>query len=608
MTDYSNEIAGNSGDGDAGDKSLLENLPQPFGFYRYILGGDHLHFGLWPDDEPGLTMEEAQERMFERLLSFLPPAPAKILDVGCGLGYSAHLLSEKGYAVTAIAPAAGLIAYARRTYESKNVRFIETGFFGDHPVLVEGLFDVLFFQESMQYLFPLSAVMERGRKLLSEKGVLVMGDEVCYSSGIRHLTAVHTAEDFTVALSENGFKIAERVRIGGQVSPTCRFIVEAFTSNFDALVAGGGKEAEDQLLHYLEGWKNQQMWYEDGRMGYELIAAKKDPFFIRPYTDGDEKTVLPMFNQIFHVNRSIGHWHWKFRDNPYGSYRIALAFSDSVPVAAHYAGYPVPFFSYEDSPSDFLSFQIGDTMTSPEVRNIGLGKTGLLARTSEYFYAKFCEGRVPFIYGFNTGHIRKLGMRYLGYVYISPVTYWTRDLTKSPLQHPPLLQRLLAGFTVEEVTTVDAGWDDFFSRVGPSYRLLVRRGSEYLKWRYLDCPDKVHRVFSIKKRGVLTGWSVFTLRENKLLWGDALFDRQLPESVSYLLHTVVQRFFPDANTVEGWFSRHPDWWSGLLETTGFKVVPEPNELTPCFVIFGGKVNRDKLEDTLYYTWGDSDLF
>lgn len=608
MTDYSNEVAGNSGDRDLEDKSLLESLPQPFGFYRAILGSDHLHFGLWPEDDPKLTMEAAQERMFGQLLSYFPPPPARILDVGCGLGYSARLLSEKGYEVTAVAPSTGLIAYARQKYEKDGVRFIESGFFDDHPVFAGGHYDVLFFQESMQYLSPLSAVMERARKLLREKGVLVMGDEVCYSRGIKHLTAVHMAADITVAFSENGFKITERERVGRQVSPTCGFIIGEFTRNFDALAASGGRDATEQLLHYLDGWKSQQEWYADGRMGYELIAAKKDSYFMRPYADGDEQQILPLFNEIFHVNRSLEHWYWKFRDNPYGSQKVALAFSDTVSLAAHYAGYPVPFYSSGDAPAEFISFQIGDTMTSPAVRNIGLGKTGLLARTAEYFYAKFCDGNVPFIYGFNTGHIRKLGMRYLGYIYISPVTYRVRNLTKSPLKPPRLLRRLISGFTVEEVTSVDAGWNDFFSCVSPSYRLLVRRDAAYLKWRYLDCPDKAHRVFSIKRRGFLIGWSVFTRRENKLLWGDALFDKRFPESVSYLLYTVIRSYFPDVNAVEGWFSRHPEWWSRILEEASFGVIPEANDLTPAFVLLADKITKEKFEDHLYYTWGDSDLF
>jgi SAM-dependent methyltransferase len=586
----------------------VRDLPQPFGFYRHILKGDHLHFGHWPKDDPQMPMEQAQEEMFERLLSFFPPPPAKVLDVGCGLGYSAYLLSTKGYEVTGVAPSPELVAYAREKYAGSGARFMALGFFDDHPVFAEGLYDVLFFQESMQYLSPLSRVMERARRLLKEKGTLIMGDEVCYDRRIKELTAVHLSADYTVALSEAGFKIAEREKVGGEVSPTCAFIVRQFTENFDALAASGGKDGLEQLRHYLDGWKNQQQWYADGRMGYELIVAKKDSYFIRPYAAADERTILPMFNQLFFSNRSMEHWYWKFRDNPYGPSKIALAFSAAVPLAVHYAGYPVPFYSHDDAVAEFVSLHIGDTMTSPAVRNIGLGKTGLLARTAEYYYAKFCEGAVPFIYGFNTGHIRKLGMKYLGYTYISPVPYRVRNLKVSPLKPLPVLRRLLSDFAVGEITSVNAEWRELFRRVSPSYRFLIRRDDAYIKWRYLDCPDKVHRLFSIRRRGVLVGWSVFVRRENTLMWGDALFDNRYPESVTHLLHAVINRHFPGVETIEGWFSRHPDWWSALLDEAAFAAVPEPNDLTPCFVIFGDRSIKNGLENRLYYTWGDSDLF
>jgi SAM-dependent methyltransferase len=584
-------------------------LPQPFGFYRYILKSDHLHFGLWTE-APELSMEDAQDRMFTRLLSFFPTPPATVLDVGCGLGYSAARLSQIGYKVTAIAPSPELIEYASDRYGKSGAEFRVLGFLDDDAVVFsDESYDIVFFQESAQYLRPLDSALRKARRILRDKGMVIIGDEVCYDKTLRPLTSVHMSADFTVALAENGFRILENEKIGEDVSPTCDFIIDKFVRNFDEIVSRfNGPDISGQLLFFLEGWKKQKEWYAKKQMGYEIFVARKDHFFIRPYAQGDEHRILPTFNSLFHVNRSPEHWYWKFRDNPYGSHKVALAFSDSVPLAAHYAGYPVPFHSADGSSTDFVSMQIGDTMTSPEVRNVGLGKTGLLARTAGYYYAKFCRQEVPFIYGFNTGHIKKLGMRYLGYTYISPVTYWVKDLAKTPLNRPGLLSRLLSGFTVEEVTSVGDEWDGFFSRVSPSYRLLVRREAEYLKWRYLDCPDRVHKIFSVRKKGRLIGWSVFALREKKLIWGDALFDNLYPASLPYLLHTVLNSYFPDAATVEGWFSRHPEWWSRLLEENGFTVTSEPDDLTPCFVIFGDQSIREKLEDRLYYTWGDSDLF
>ncbi|MEW6259849.1 MAG: methyltransferase domain-containing protein, partial [Thermodesulfobacteriota bacterium] len=134
-------------------------LPEPFHFYRLMLEGDHLHFGLWPEDEPGLPLEEAQQRLFDRMATLLPKAPAGVLDVGCGLGVSAHALGLLGYDVTAIAPTQELIAYARERYGAPNVRFEEAGFLDDDAAFRKRRYDVLWFQESLQYLHPIDAVL-----------------------------------------------------------------------------------------------------------------------------------------------------------------------------------------------------------------------------------------------------------------------------------------------------------------------------------------------------------------------------------------------------------------------------------------------------------------
>lgn len=585
-------------------KADLNNLPAPFGFYRFILKGDHLHFGLWPEDKPYLSMEEAQENMFNLLLSFFPEPPAVILDVGCGLGYSAYLLAQRGFNIIAIAPSCELIEYAKLHYRNDNLELFALGFSDeDRDVFQPEKYDVLFMQESAQYLGPLDKVMKKARLLLKDKGILIIGDEVCYDKSIKSETAVHMSNEFTIALAENGFRIIENRKLGKAVLPTCDFVIDGFTGNAELLTTASDMTGQE-LPVYLTGWKKQKAWYSNNQMGYEIFVAKKDDFFIKHYKAGDEFTILPMFNSVFNVNRTLEHWHWKFRDNPYGSFKVSEAFSREGALVAHYAGYPVPFYSEGDNPDTFISCQIGDTMTSPAVRNIGLGKTGLLARMANHFYSRFCEGEVPFIYGFNTGHIKKLGIRYLGYQYIDPVTFWVREISKAELQYKALPE----GYTIAENFSVNTDWDDFFNSVRSSYRFLVRRDASYLKWRYLDCPDRVHRVFSVSKNGCLIGWSVFKKKENRIVWGDALFDKEYPEAVLYLLSRVATQDFPGAEIIEGWFSPNPDWWAGILSNLGFRITREPDDLTPGFVIFQDNSLQLKLRNYLHYTMGDSDLF
>ncbi|MCF8083212.1 MAG: methyltransferase domain-containing protein [Deltaproteobacteria bacterium] len=599
------------------DDTLIAHLPPPFNYYRLISDSDHLHFGLWPEGRDDLSVEKALENMFARLVQYLPRPPARILDVGCGLGLSAHILRSSGYAVTAIAPSEVLIDYAEKRYGQDGVDFIVLNYFDDDPACFsKARYDALFFQESLQYLHPLSRVMERARFLLKDRGVMVIGDEVCYDACLKSETSIHSARKIYAALSEKGFVVTENRKLGKQVLPTCDVACTRLTDRFEDILSRlSDPDAEDNLRFFLKGWQKQKAWHHSGRLGYEIFAAKKDSFCIRPYIKGDEHELLPLFNEAFNTRRGLDHWYWKYQNNPYGAHRIGVGISGEGDIVSQYAGYPVPFcdtLSRPPKPVYFLTVHAGDTFTHPKIRRMGLGKTGLLARTTFYYYAEFLEEFVPFAYGFNTAKIKKLGERYLGYRYGPPVTLWKRD-RDAPLKAGSLLRKVWSGLKVEEVFSVDGEWDEFFDRVCPSYGFLVKRDAQYLKWRYLNCPDRPYRIFAVRKRGKLTGWGVFLPRDDGLLWGDALFDKDFPECVAVMLRRITDGYVTGAKTIEGWFSPTPGWWSGRLTSMGFEPAPEPDGLTLCYRTFSNAVMdsdsvAEKLDHSFYYTWGDSDLF
>ena len=597
---------------------LLTQLPPPFSFYRLVSDSDHLHFGLWPHDGSNLTMGEAQNNMFDKLVSCLPESPARILDVGCGLGLSAHLLGTKGYRVTAIAPVPALIGYAKRKYESENVDFRNLDYFDhDNQIFREGSYDALLFQESLHCLRPLDEVIKKARSLLKDKGIIIISDKVCYDKTIKPETDVHMSPKIYTALAESGFRIIQDEKLDNDVIAAYNIAVDRLTEHAlcDSSIPRDTDVASD-LLSLLERWKREKAWHASGRFGYEIFVGKKDPFFIRSYKEGDEHEILAMFNEVFKENRNLDHWYWKFRDNPSGSHEVCMAFSHGGKIVSHYAGFPVRLCSRIEDDGEVLDFtvpQIGDTMTDPSIRRIGLGKTGVLARTAHYFYAKFCEGSAPFGYGPNTANMRKLGERYLGYIYLDPIPFWVKNISRTSFRRPGLVSRILKGFTVEEVHSVDDEWDTLFDRLCPDYKFLIRRDAAYIKWRYLDCPDNVHRVFAVRKGGSLAGWCVFSFKNNNIFWGDAFFDSRRLDGLSYLFYHLAAEYFPGAESIQAWFSPHPEWWSNHLKTLGFESVREPDDLAFCYHTFwndilDNKKLHKKLKDSFYYTWGDSDLF
>jgi cyclopropane fatty-acyl-phospholipid synthase-like methyltransferase len=592
-------------------ESIQPLRQNPFYFCRAILKGDHLHFGLWSDDDSKMSMEEAQENMFNLLLSFFPPPPAEVLDVGCGLGFSAHLLSRRGYRVTAIAPSSEMIEYAQHTYGEAGVEFKELGFFDeDKDVFARERYDVLLFQESAQYLSPLDAVMEKSRLLLKDNGFLIIGDKVCYDRSVKSETAVHLVNNFITAFAENGFRITENKKIGKNVFKTHDFIIEAFTKNRDKIMTECAEKETAGLDFYINGWNRQKNWNLQGKTGYEIFVARKDSFSIKPYSAGDETKILSAFNEVFGVQRNIEHWYWKFRDNPYGSFKISEVFSKDRNLVTHYAGYPMPFYcDVNDAPNIFLSLQIGDTLTRPEVRHIGRGKTSILSRTAQHFYAKFCEG-VLFAYGFNTGTIKKLGERFLGYQYIDPIPYRVKKIKAIPLSCRSLLEKLFPMYSVRMIHAFNDSFDHLFEKAASTYKLLVRRDARYLTWRYRDCPDKDYIMVSVcSKFGKLVGWSVFLKKDDCLLWGDALFLREYQDAVKYLLNYVLSiPRYKGIKRIEGWFSENPVWWNEILDQLGFENTNEPDNLFPGFYILTDNDMLTKLRNYFYYTMGDSDLF
>lgn len=338
---------------------------------------------------------------------------------------------------------------------------------------------------------------------------------------------------------------------------------------------------------------------------WQLIKARLDPFEFRAYREGDEDAILALFPLCFHVQRGIDHWRWKYVDNPWGRHHISLSFSPRGDLSTHYAGYPVPF-RYTDRKGKVRSFpalQMGDTMNNPDYRHIGRARSSLLARTVRHFFALYRGGPFGFFYGFNTGGIQRFCRWFIGGTQVEPVGFWTRSLEGAADYWPKV-----RGYSIERVERVDSGWDRFFERVAPEYGFLVERNARYVDWRYLQCPDAEYVVLSAKRWGRLVGWGVFRRKEDRIIWGDALFSPRHTEAATEILRSALgQPELRGAKTMDAWFSRGPLWWVEPLVDLGFNNEPEPNRLSFMALPEGEPEAAERLGE-LYYTMGDGDLF
>lgn len=338
----------------------------------------------------------------------------------------------------------------------------------------------------------------------------------------------------------------------------------------------------------------------------QWLVARRDAYVVREYRPGDEVQILAIFEGSFFVKRSRERWEWEYRENPYGSLHISCAFAGDGQLVAHYAGYPVRFWrGGERLPLPAL--QIGDTMTLPAVRSVGRGPTSLLARTARHFYARYCEGRVAFNYGFNTGNIQRFSMSFVGARRFEDLPYHRLALPAPRLAVTSGLRARLAGWRESRVATLDERWDAFFARVAPAYGMLIERDATYLDWRYRRCPEAVYFIAACERRGRLAGWAVFRRREERLQWVDALIDPAQPQAIARLLaFALAAPEHRGVSTVEAWTSARPAWWRPLFTELGFVAEPEPNALGMVFVPFAVDP-EEEMRRSLFYMMGDSDL-
>ena len=332
------------------------------------------------------------------------------------------------------------------------------------------------------------------------------------------------------------------------------------------------------------------------------LMARRDPYLVRSYRDGDDEAIAALFESSFRVERRPEHWHWKYHGGPWGGRLVSLALTQEGELASHYSGYPVPFWIDDGSPTgrNFLGLQMGDTMTHPDHRSAGRGTASLLARTVRHFFAIHRRGALGFYYGFNTGAIRRFCDWFIGGSEAESVRYRVRT-TDASFPDP-------GEYRVERLDDVTRELDTLFQRAAPAYGFLVRRDAEYLRWRYVDCPDGGFVVLAARHGDLLVGWSVFRRRDDTVVWGDALFEpRHVGAAGAILAAALRQAELADGAAVEGWFPDRPAFWDHELARLGFEVRPEKNGLTLVFLPdtepdIGRQLQR------LYYTMGDGDLF
>jgi SAM-dependent methyltransferase len=125
------------------------------------------------DEEPdhGLRDPEVRAAWRELLVSALPPAPARIADLGCGTGSVTALLAEAGYEVTGVDLSPAMVAAAKaKVGDAAEIRTGDAA----SPPLEPSSFDAVFARHVLWTLPNPEAVVGRWIELLRPGGRLVL--------------------------------------------------------------------------------------------------------------------------------------------------------------------------------------------------------------------------------------------------------------------------------------------------------------------------------------------------------------------------------------------------------------------------------------------------
>ena len=229
---------------------------------------ESMHYGLFESAQDSIAA--AQERSTALLLSRLPPPPARVLEVGIGLGTTLARLAGSGYDAEGLTPDAVQAASAKVRH-GRDLRA--------HVSPLESFettrrYDAVFFQESSQYIE--SGALFRKVRALSAPGARVVVLDEFALTPVEKSGALHRLDAFVEAAAAEGFALREDLDVSRQAMPTIDWFLERIPRHEDALTTELPVTAE-QLDALLASGREYRDLYASGAYGYRLLRFDRAP-------------------------------------------------------------------------------------------------------------------------------------------------------------------------------------------------------------------------------------------------------------------------------------------------------------------------------------------
>jgi SAM-dependent methyltransferase len=100
--------------------------------------------------------------------------PARVLDLGCGTGWTSDFLARSGYETTGIDLSPEAVEAAAATYPSQNLRFLVHDY--EEPLGEEGTYDIALFFDALHHCTDVEAALKTAASALRHGGACVVSE------------------------------------------------------------------------------------------------------------------------------------------------------------------------------------------------------------------------------------------------------------------------------------------------------------------------------------------------------------------------------------------------------------------------------------------------
>jgi hypothetical protein len=217
---------------------------------------------------------------------------------------------------------------------------------------------------------------------------------------------------------------------------------------------------------------------------------------IRLWDENDLEECTKLFNEVFGLNQSVAHSHWKYIENP--SYSKMPVLSVLAEVGGRIVGmYPSVPYGMQCGDKAITAVQVVDNCVDPSFRHMGIQKA------MYGYWAKLLTEKIDFAFGFPNAIALSVGTRLLKYtpVLISELFSCSAPYNKNISGESTLVFKIIDLF--------DSLTDNLWEAVRSPRCVAVVRSHQYLNWRFTTNPTYKFDRFAIYKAEQLVGYCVF---------------------------------------------------------------------------------------------------